>query len=32
LSSDHDAAVKAVSYTVDNARVHDYYLAVRVQH
>ncbi|WP_085244192.1 MFS transporter [Mycobacterium paraense] len=32
LSSDHDAAAKAVSYTVDNARVHDYYLAVRVQH
>ncbi len=32
LSSDHDAASKAVSYTVDNGREHDYYLAVRVQH
>ncbi|OBI52296.1 MFS transporter [Mycobacterium sp. E787] len=32
LSSDHEAASKAVGYTVDNTRQHDYYLAVRVQH
>jgi MFS family permease len=30
LESDHDAAAKAVGYTVDNTRRHEYYLAVRV--
>ena len=30
LDSDHDAAAKAVGYTVDSTRVHSYYLALRV--
>jgi MFS family permease len=30
LESDHDGAAKAVSYTVDSTRRHEYYLAVRV--
>jgi predicted MFS family arabinose efflux permease len=30
LDSDHDAAAKAVGYTVDNTRQHQYYLALRV--
>ena len=30
LDSDHDAAAKAVGYTVDNNRQHQYYLALRV--
>ena len=30
LDSDHDAATKAVGYTVDNTRRHEYYLALRV--
>jgi hypothetical protein len=30
LDSDHDAAAKAVGYTVDNTRRHSYYLALRV--
>jgi hypothetical protein len=32
LDSDHDAAAKAVGYTIDHTRQHRYYLAVRVQH
>jgi MFS family permease len=32
LDSDHEAAAKAVGYTVDHTRRHRYYLAVRVQH
>ena len=30
LESDHDGAAKAVSYTVDDSRRHEYFLAVRV--
>ncbi len=30
LASDHDAASKAVGYTVDGSRQHSYYLALRV--
>jgi predicted MFS family arabinose efflux permease len=30
LDSDHEAAAKAVGYTVDNTRQHQYYLALRV--
>jgi MFS family permease len=30
LESDHEAAAKAVGYTVDSARRHEYYLALRV--
>lgn len=32
LESDHDGAAKAASYTVDDTRRHEYYLALRVQH
>lgn len=31
LESDHDGVATAMSYTVDNARRHEYYLALRVQ-
>jgi hypothetical protein len=31
LESDHDSAAKAVSYTVDAKRQHEYYLALRVR-
>jgi MFS family permease len=30
LSSDHDGAAKAVAYTVDATRLHEYFLALRV--
>jgi hypothetical protein len=30
LESDHDGAAKAVGYTVDSTRRHEYYLALRV--
>lgn len=29
VESDHDGVTKAISYTVDGTRTHDYYLATR---